>query len=73
MRFVIFAVALIVSGCAPTLTAHNDNGGIIRLGGSLTKEADALAAADAYCAQTGRSARITSGGLIQIAFECVSR
>jgi hypothetical protein len=71
MRVLLVALALAASACAPTLTASNVNGGIVRLGGSLTKEADALAAADAYCARSGRTARVTSSGIIQIAFDCV--
>lgn len=73
---------MLLGGCAPTLSAANQAGGIVggvRTGKLLTDNADqALALADAHCRQYGRVARIRNLGAESgvgndtVTFDCVA-
>lgn len=65
-----------LAGCAPSLDAFNERGGVIRhtqAGGNM---AGVLAVADKYCGQLGKVARLGDKDLFwsdTVNFECVDR
>lgn len=67
----IATIITTATACSPTMKAENPRGGLIRIGGGIHKEADALELADEHCRRAGRVARITSQDLLYIAFDCV--
>ena len=81
MRITIVALALVMSGCAPTLTGVNQAGGMIsnvRTYGFMSNADQAFASANGACRNYGKVARIgnnvgdPSNPTTTVTFECVA-
>jgi len=74
MRKICTALVLMLAGCAPSLMAVNERGGIVRHG-TGNNEADAFALADSHCRQYGRVAQVTGLDILEnrMVFACVEK
>ena len=73
MKISALAAALLLAGCAPSLTSINDTGGIVtRVRDTTVKEA--LLLANAECQKTGKVAKLTGRDMLAgtITYECVA-
>ena len=74
LRSVCLAVGLLtVAGCAPSLTAGNERGGVVDHVIGLDRD-QAFAIADAHCRKYGRVARISGQDTLAstLTFDCVA-
>lgn len=68
----VLAGAAALAGCAPKLRAVNETSGIVEY---TTSVEGAMKTAEAHCAKSGRSARVSSQNALlgSLAFDCVAK
>ena len=72
MRYLMLSLLLLV-GCAPSLNAANERGGIVDHVSGLTR-ASAFKLADDHCRRFGRVARISGQNALEsnFSFDCIA-
>jgi len=71
MRYIIPAIFILTSACAPTLKGSNESGGIIT---NAARKGQSFEMADAHCKKFGKAARVSSQDNWEnvITFDCVN-
>ena len=67
-------MALMVIGCGPTLKQSSSAGGMLKLGGLIPGESEAIMIAEAECAKHGKVARIANKDFLSetLTYECAN-